>query len=196
MIKKFFAVLSNAEHPSSNRREVMNVETDNACDCRSETMLERAIRLYEVPVKRLCYLYLHDAQLAEDATQETFLKYYRHLADYRGDASDKTYLTRIAINTCKDMLRGPWLKRVDRRVTPDMLPAQVSQTDPAHKQIAVAVMNLPRRLRETVILYYYQQLSTREVADILGISQPAVSGRLKRARKLLRDTVKEGEIDE
>ena len=58
---------------------------------------------------RTCYLYLRDRQLAEDAVQETFLKAYRSLPAFRGDSSEKTWLMRIAVNTCRDLYRSEWL---------------------------------------------------------------------------------------
>ena len=160
-----------------------------------ESALERLIRENQVPLKRLCYLYLHDLALAEDAVQETFLKAYRSLESFRGEASEKTYLTRIAINTCKDMLRTGWFRHVDRRVTAEELPAR-QEADPYHREVAAAVMNLPRKLREVVLLYYYRGLNMQETAEVLKISQPAVTGRLKRAREKLKTELKGGGIDE
>ena len=166
-----------------------------APDSHAESTLERLIRENQVSLKRLCYLYLHDQAMAEDAVQETFLKVYRSLKDFRGEASEKTYLTRIAINTCKDMLRSGWFRHMDRRVTPEELPSR-TETDPYHREVAAAVMNLPRRLREVILLYYYRGLTMEEIAEILEISQPAVSGRIKRAREKLKAELKGDGIDE
>ena len=163
-----------------------------APDSRPETVLERLIRENEVSLKRLCYLYLHDEALAEDAVQETFLKAYRALEGYRGESSEKTWLTRIAVNTCKDMLRTAWFRHVDRRVTPDMLPESRETRDPYNREIAAAVMNLPAKLREVVLLYYYRRLTMAETAEVLKISQPAVTNRLKRARDRLKAELKGG----
>ena len=164
-------------------------------DSRPKDMLERLILEHEVSLKRLCYFYLHDRALAEDAVQETFLKAYRFLKDFRGEANERTYLTRIAINTCKDMLRTGWLRHMDRRVTPEELPAR-QETDPYHREVAAAVMNLPWKLREVTLLYYYQGMTMPEIAEILHISQPAVTGRLKRAREHLKKELKGDGIDE
>ena len=166
-----------------------------APDSQPESTLERLIEENQVPLKRLCYLYLHDQSMAEDAVQETFLKAYRALKDFRGEASEKTYLTRIAINTCRDMLRTGWFRHVDRRVTTEELPAG-RESDPCHLEVAAAVMNLPRKMREVTLLYYYQGLTMPEIADILHISQPAVTGRLKRAREQLKKELKGECIDE
>ncbi len=172
------------------------METVKAPDSHPEIILERMIRENQVSLKRLCYLYLHDEAMAEDAVQETFLKAFRSLGDFRGEANEKTYLTRIAINTCKDMLRSGWFRHIDRRITVDMLPSQEKIKDPAHQEVAVAVMNLPRKLREVILLYYYCGLNTLEIAETLNISQPAVTGRLKRAREKLKGILKGGDIDE
>lgn len=130
--------------PSNYQKEVRPaMQTVQSDGSRPAILLERLIRENQVSLKRLCYLYLHDEALAEDAVQETFLKVYRSLGAFRGDASEKTYLTRIAVNTCKDMLRSAWLRRVDRRVTVEMLPDQSAVRDPRNSQIAAAVMNLP-----------------------------------------------------
>ena len=166
-----------------------------APDSHAENTLERLIRENQVSLKRLCYLYLHDQAMAEDAVQETFLKVYRSLKDFRGEASEKTYLTRIAVNTCKDMLRSAWFRHVDRRVTPEELPSR-RETDPAYREVAAAVMNLPRKLREVILLSYYRGLTMEEIAEVLEISQPAVSGRLKRAREKLKAELKGESIDE
>ena len=168
------------------------VKVNDSCP---EDMLERLILEHEVSLKRLCYFYLHDRVLAEDAVQETFLKVYRFLKDFRGEANERTYLTRIAINTCKDMLRTSWLRHMDRRVTPEELPAR-QETDPYHREVAAAVMNLPWKLREVTLLYYYQGMTMPEIAEILHISQPAVTGRLKRAREHLKKELKGDGIDE
>ena len=172
------------------------METGSAPESSAEIILERMIRENQVSLKRLCYLYLHDEAMAEDAVQETFLKAFRSLDAFRGEANEKTYLTRIAINTCKDILRSAWFRHIDRRITADQLPSQQTILDPKHRDVAVAVMNLPRKLREAVILYYYRGHSMLEIALILRISQPAVTCRLKRARNRLKEVLKAGEMAE
>ncbi len=155
--------------------------------------IETLVKTHQRELLRLCYLYLHDVQLAEDAVQETFLKAVKAWHAFRGEASEKTWLTRIAVRTCCDMRRTFWFRRVDRYVTPEMLPeiaADAEEDDPA---LTLAVMNLPRRLKEAVILYYYQDLSVGEIAQLLGVSQSGVSNRLARARAKLKEYLEEEE---
>jgi len=151
-----------------------------------EALLEEWINTYQTALLRLCYLQLHDVSLAEDAVQETFWKAYRAMEGFRGEANPKTWLARIAINTCRDMLRTSWFKRVDRRVDPNTLPPAIIQPTETESELSLAIMNLPRKLRETILLYYYHDMSTVEIASVLGIAQPTVSSRLKRGREKLR----------
>ena len=85
---------------------------------------------YQLPLLRLCCAYLHDEELARDAQQETFIKAYRSLDTYRETAAELTWLSRIAINACKDLRKSGWFRHVDRSVTPDMLPEPAVPVDP------------------------------------------------------------------
>ncbi len=155
-------------------------------DSRRDQTIERLITQYQTSLLRLCYVQLQDQALAEDAVQETFLKAYKGFDSFRGDSSEKTWLTRIAVNTCRDFQRGGWFKHTDRRVTPDMLPVGTVQPDTEDLDLSLAVMKLPRKMREAILLYYYQDMSTEEIAETLGIAQSSVSNRLRRGREKLR----------
>lgn len=155
-------------------------------DSRRDQTIERLITQYQTSLLRLCYVQLQDQALAEDAVQETFLKAYKGFDSFRGDSSEKTWLTRIAVNTCRDFQRGGWFKHTDRRVTPDMLPVGTVQPDTEDLDLSLAVMKLPRKMREAILLYYYQDMSTEEIAETLDIAQSSVSNRLRRGREKLR----------
>ncbi len=156
-------------------------------DSRRDQTIERLIIQYQTPLLRLCYVQLHDRTLAEDAVQETFLKAFRGFGQFRGDSSEKTWLTRIAVNTCRDFQRGGWFRHTDRSVTPEMLPvAADTHPDMEDYDMSLAVMNLPRKLREVILLYYYHDMGTEEIAETLGIAQSSVSNRLRRGREKLR----------
>ncbi len=161
------------------------VETVKGPDSRDER-IESMVALYQLPLLRLCYAYLHDEELAKDAVQETFIKAYRNLDGFRGTSSEKTWLNRIAINTCKDLRKSGWFRHVDRSVTPEMLPETETPGKPEETGLTAEIMNLPVRLREAALLCWLQGLTYNEAADALGISFQAVSSRLNRARKRLR----------
>lgn len=161
-----------------------------------EEKITRLVEIYQLPLLRLCFAYLHDRHLAEDAVQETFLKAYRGMDAFRGEASEKTWLSRIAVNQCRDLKKSGWFRHTDRRVTLDMLPQPADRPSEKDDALTLAVMALPVRLRETVLLYYFQDMTTVEIAQTLRVSQQAVSSRLMRARKRLRAALEgKGEED-
>lgn len=153
--------------------------------------LERLVLQYQQSLLRTCFLYLRDRTLAEDAVQETFLKAYRSLASFRAECSEKTWLMKIAMNTCCDLRRAHRLRSIDPRRIPELLPQAAEPFAPAEEELVTQVIQLPRKLREVILLYYYQDMTVTEIAVSLGISQSSVSGRLKRARGKLR-TLLEG----
>ena len=101
---------------------------DERAVSRDET-LRRLMAKYEVPIRRMCCMYLRDADLAADAVQDTFLKAYLALDQFRGESSEKTWLMRIAINTCHSLRRSGWLRFIDRRITLDRLPEPTISAD-------------------------------------------------------------------
>lgn len=121
--------------------------------------------------------------------QETFIKAYKAMAAFRGDCNEKTWLMRIAINTCRDMLRSAWLRHLDRRITPEQLPEPITQPDEEDIGLTVEVMQLSQKYREAILLYYYESMTTDEIAQALGISKSTVSTGLERGRQKLRQTL-------
>ncbi len=166
---------------------------DNAPD-RSQR-LEQLIDRYQEQVMRMCFLYLCDKTMAEDAMQETFLKAYRAIDSFRGDASEKTWIMKIAMRTCYDMNHSGWFRIINRHVTPDMIPEPAVPFEESDDELISAIIRLPIRLREVILLYYYQHLTVNEVAETLGISQSSVSGRLKRGREKLKAMIEGSEFD-
>lgn len=152
----------------------------------NDERITRLIEAYQLPLKSLCILWLKDAFLAEDAVQETFLKAYRSLDSFHEACSEKTWLTRIAVNVCRNLLRGGWFRHVDRRVTLDALPEPTVPFSEFDDTVFRAINALPRTQREVVLLYFYQDMTMREIADTLRIAPSNVSRRLAAAKKSLR----------
>ncbi len=161
-------------------------------DAQREARLVELLARYEKDVLRLCCASLRDAHLAQDAAQETFVKAYRALPRFRGESGEKTWLLRIAVNVCRDMRRGAWFRFIDRRVSLEALPEPVAAPLPEHETLTLAVMRLPRKEREAVLLRYDQGLQVREIAQALGISPSAVSQRLRSAHARLRRELEGG----
>ena len=127
--------------------------------------LGRLVEQYQTDLLRMCYIQLHDTALAEDAVQETFIKAYKAMPAFRGDCSEKTWLMRIAVNTCRDLLHSAWFRHLDRRITPEHLPEPL------------------------ILLYYYEAMTTEEIAQTLGVAKSTVSTRLEQGRQKLRQAL-------
>ena len=157
----------------------------------SRSELERLMDQYGSSLLRMCTLYLKDADLAQDAVQETFIRAYRHLNDYRGESSEKTWLTAIAMNVSRDMLRTAWFRHQSRSTDIGTLPEQPAGFEFPDNTVLTEVMHLPAKYREVILLRYYEGLKLKEVASALGLSDGRVRSRLNKANELLRDVLKE-----
>ncbi len=150
--------------------------------------LEEWMNAWGTGVLRLCRMSLGDAQLAEDALQETFLRAWRAMpkAPPPGGEHEKAWVFRIAVNVCRDMKRSAWWRHVDTRVDIDSLPEPVSPADEGERELAALVAELPERLRRPVILRYLSGLTLEETARALNVSRPTLNKRLKEACARLR----------
>ena len=153
-----------------------------------EAKLRHLMEIYGDGLKRLCCVYLRDLGLAEDAVQETFIKAYDHIDELLDGEIDSTkaWLVRIAVNTCKDTLRSSWMRQEI-----EALPLSVANSSEERLALTQAIMALPPKLREIVLLYYYQDMSLRTCAGVLGISAPTATRRLQQAQKKLRSHLEE-----
>lgn len=150
--------------------------------------LEKLMSDYGDTIFRMCFLYLKDYQLAEDATQETFMKAMTSYEKFEHKSSEKTWLTRIAINCCKNIMRTRWFQIFKNNLVEYQEKAQDNLIEDLMEKnsISSAIMKLDLSDRKIIILYYYQQLSIKEIAAISGISENTVNQQLYRARKKLK----------
>lgn len=153
--------------------------------------LEQALTRWEKPILRLCFAYLGDVALAEDAVQETFFKAWKSYDRFRGEADEKTWLMRIAMNHCKDQLKSAWFRNTDRSVPLDSLPEGAAPFEARDDTVTRAVMSLPPKLREVTLLRWYQGLSPAEIVRVLRLPRSTVNYRLRKATTLLK-----GELEE
>lgn len=137
---------------------------------------------------------------ADDAGQETFMKFYDALDQFRGEASVGTYLTRIATNTALDAL-DKQKRRAGRQLSrddPDAALIEQAESDP-HREVELsekdrlvhrAIQQLGIKFRSVVVLRMMRGLSTKETAEVLGIPEGTVLSRLYRAKDKLKETLK------
>ena len=150
--------------------------------------LERLINEHGDTLLRMCYLFLKDYQLAEDAVQETFIKVMKSYGTFKHKSSEKTWITRIAINVCKNEMRGGWFRiKKDNNFEEGIIREYAFEDAGADRDsLSRAIMRLNIVDREIILLYYYQELYIKEIAPIMHISENAALQRLRRAREKLK----------
>ena len=153
--------------------------------------LNDAITRWEKPLLRLCFAYLGDTALAEDAVQETFFKAWKGYDRFSERSAEKTWLTRIAINTCKDQMKSAWARHTDRSVTPDALPEGSATYDAQDDTVTRAVLSLPKDLKEAVLLHWYQGMTLQEMSKTLRLPRSTVNYRLKKAKMILKQELED-----
>ena len=150
-------------------------------------------------VFNLCLNYLQHRQDAEEATQDVFVKIHTRLSTFEGKSSLKTWVYRIAVNHCLDVLRAR--KRQKRFAFIQSIFTEKNETahDPpdfnhpgvqledreALESLFQKINQLPENQRTALILKYLDDLPQREIADIMGISEKAVESLLQRAKQNL-----------
>lgn len=143
---------------------------------------------YGSDILRICFAYLSDSGLAEDAMQETFLKAWKGMDKFerRNGSSVKTWLVRIAINVCRDHRRSNWFRRVDLSREMDVSALKQEDMHPEKREMLMDILKLPDKYKSVILLYFYEQMSQQEVAEVLGISRSLVNYRLHKALDMLK----------
>lgn len=174
-----------------------------------ETALESLMREYGTKVLHLAFYYLKDRHLAEDVAQEVFIKAYKHWDSFRGESSAYTWLYKITVNLCRDKARSAWWRRllpsedprasapgdVELMTPPEDGPEAAALKSDQRDAMMQQVMKLPDAYREVVVLYYYQDLSTVEIAEITGQNENTIKTRLFRARAMLKELLMKGGVE-
>lgn len=168
-------------------------------DFHIEEEVRRLMDQYGNDVLRTSFMYLKDKHKAEDAFQEVFIKVFNKFKDFKGASSEKTWIIKITINVCKDILRSSWIKRV---LLTDQISSEGGSSDveeisikkDENRLIFNEVLSLPPAFKEVIILYYYHGYDTSAISEILSTREGTVRSRLHRARELLK-TKLGGRID-
>jgi RNA polymerase sigma-70 factor (ECF subfamily) len=163
---------------------------------------EQLVKRYDRKLFRIAHSVTHNREDSQDAVQETFLKAYQHLADFRGDSQFSTWLIRITLNQSLMKLRKQRRTREfpldeDFGTDEDVLPREVIDWAPNPEELysvselrnilLKAVEELRPILRAVFVLQDLEGLPTEQTAAVLNLSQSAVKSRLWRARLQLRE---------
>ena len=146
-----------------------------------------AVAQHQDMVYRIALHWFGIPQDAEDAVQEVFLRLYLREGPFDSPEHLRRWLLRVTVNVCKDALKSPWRKR---RISMESIPEPVFE-EPEQRELYREVLALPEKYRTVLGLYYYEELSTKEIAVLLNIRQTAVTTRLSRGRDLLKQRLME-----
>ena len=175
--------------------------------CMGETQLFRLlIERHQQHIFNLCYRMLRQFEEADDATQDTFLKAYRSLKQFRGDARLKTWLCQIARNECLNRLRHENMASLDQQLTTDHSfqiadstpsPLELIEQQETQSIIHEAINKLPHQYRLVITLFHLNGLSYEEISQVMEIPMGTVKTHIFRARELLKSKLQafvEGKI--
>lgn len=125
---------------------------------------------------------------AEDVMQEVLLKLYLHKGSFDTPDHAKHWLIRVTLNHCRSIWRSPW----KRNVPIEELSRTIGFTEQKDSDLFQAVMELPESSRTVLYLFYYEDLTVKQIAQLMNLSVSTVTTRLYRARKRLKYDLTEG----
>jgi RNA polymerase sigma-70 factor (ECF subfamily) len=150
---------------------------------RYDDALERLFDLYADKVYRMAVALLKDTGRAEEATQDTFVKIWRAFPDYDGRAAPSTWLYTIARNTCLSVLRR---ESVRRSMPIDDVPEpQARVADASGIDWNMYLARLPDEQRMVIMLFYFEERSIKDVAELMDLPEGTIKSHLHRARRAL-----------
>lgn len=155
--------------------------------------LRESIERYSNMVYRLAFSMMKNKYDADDIHQEVFVQYISHYPKLENEDHKKAWLIRVTINMCKNWWKNTWQRKVcgmlegHELATQDEAVLQWEQRYPVMEQ----VQKLPQKYRLIVHLFYYEEMSIKEIAEVLNLKESNVRARLTRARQKLKDVLKE-----
>jgi RNA polymerase sigma-70 factor (ECF subfamily) len=159
------------------------------------------VKRYSNRIYNLAYRIIGDSEEARDITQETFLKAYKSLHQFKIGTNFNAWICRIATNNCLQYLKKAGKKQIvdiqmdepknmiDILGSQDSSPAELLENKELNLYIRKCISGLPKKYRIIILLFYMNDLSCREIGKILGIPEFTVRNRLCRARRQLRDSL-------
>jgi len=154
--------------------------------------IEVLINEYQRNLFAAAFSICKNAEDANDVVQETFIQYYTSKKEFEDEQHLKAWLIRVAVNKSKDITRSFW-RRNKVNLPPEELPEKSLESCmyPVEMRLFDEVMRLPEKTRIVIHLYYYEDMSVREIAHILMSTEGAVKMRLSRGRNMLKASLQE-----
>jgi RNA polymerase sigma-70 factor (ECF subfamily) len=153
--------------------------------------LEILIEQYQKSLYAAAFNICKIAEDANDVVQDTFIQYYISSKQFKDEEHLKAWLLRVAINRAKDVTRSFWRRN---KIPLEEYTEQISFETSQDSDLFEAVMKLSEKYRVVLHLYYYEDMSVKEIAKILRVSEAGIKMRLSRGRSLLKDIFKEEKL--
>lgn len=151
---------------------------------RTEQEADRAIAIYSDTVRKICMLHLKNETDTEDIFQTVFTKYILYSGTFENGEHEKAWFIRVTINACKDYLKSFFRSRT---VPLDDLAGIAKEMPEDYSEVLEAVLSLPKKYKDVVYLYFYEQYSAVEIGKILGKNVNTVYTLLARAKAMLKE---------
>lgn len=156
---------------------------------------EALVNIYGNRLLKTCYLILKDEKDAEDVLQDTFLLVYKNMKKFKGESSLYTWLYAIAVNQCRNRMRKrkelvPFDDTIEFRETED---AEEKVMEYISKEnLRKELLILPFIYREVLVLFYFNDMSIKEISEVLGEKEGTVKSKLSRGRNILKEYLLKG----
>ena len=159
--------------------------------------VEEVLAKYSDMVYRLAYARTMNQYDAEDITQDVFIKYMKHQHEFRDDEHRKAWLIRVTVNASKSLMTTAWnRKKVSMEDVEGVLEGKSELDELDMDQLLLKeVAKLKEKYRIVVHLFYFEELSVKEIAQITGMKESTVKSNLFRAREILKQNLKEEDFD-
>ena len=158
---------------------------------RRDQEVNRAIEAYGKLIRRICLIHQKNPAATEDIFQTVFLKYLLSSAEFQSREHEKAWFIRVTANACRDLLKSAFRRRV---VSLDVLTDQPGELSEDNREVLEAVLGLPEKNRDVIYLFYYEEYTAPEIAEILKKNTNTVYTLLSRAKKILKEKLG-GETD-
>lgn len=159
--------------------------------------IERVVETYSDTLLRIAMHHVKSYAQAQDIVQDVFLKYVNTASNFVDENHEKAWFMRVTINLCKDNQRHWWNKKRSEYAIENMEYIESASNRSEYSFVLLEeVKKLPFHYRNAIYLFYYEQLSTKQIAAICNVKEGTVSSWLHRGKKCLKKQLQGGIIDE
>jgi RNA polymerase sigma-70 factor (ECF subfamily) len=158
-----------------------------------ESAYYEIVNLYGNKLLRSCFLIIRDIDEAEDIVQETFMRVFKYIKSFRGDSSLYTWIYKISQNVLKDKLK----KIIDTssyvyEAIDYESPEEIVISNLDREILKSALSNLSFVYKQVLVMFYFDELSIKEISEILEEKEGTIKSRLSRGRLMLKDVLERG----